>query len=47
MLSVKQGGIKVYFLSFWYDSTRDWIPVPRAIGEHPTHQTKGPVYVVK
>ena len=33
MLSVKQGGIKYYFLSLWYDSTWDWTPVSRAIGE--------------
>ena len=32
MLSVKQGGIKYYFLS--YDSTWDWTKVSRAIGEH-------------
>ena len=37
MLSVKHGGIKYYFLSLWYDSTWDWIPVSRAIGEHSTH----------
>ena len=34
MLSVKQGGIKYHFLSFWYDSTWDWTQVSRAIGEH-------------
>ena len=34
MLSVKQGGIKYYFLSFWYDSTWDWT---QTIGEHSTH----------
>ena len=33
-LSVKQGDIKYYFLSFWYDVTRDWTPVSRVIGEH-------------
>ena len=27
MLSVKQGGIKYHFLSFWYDSTWDWTTV--------------------
>ena len=37
MLSVKQGSIKYHFLSLWYDSTRDWIQVSRAIGEHFTH----------
>ena len=34
MLSVKQGGIKYQFLSFWYDSTWDWTPVSRTTGEH-------------
>ena len=34
MLSVKQAGIKYYFLSLWYDSTWDWTQVSRAIGEH-------------
>ena len=38
MLSVKQGGIKCHFLSLWYDSTWDWIPVSRTIGEHSTHE---------
>ena len=33
MLSAKQGGIKYHFLILWYDSTWDWIPVSRAIGE--------------
>ena len=42
MLNVKQGGIK-YSLSLWYDSTWDWNPVPRTIGEHSTHYTNGPV----
>ena len=37
MLSVKQGGIKYHFLSLWYNSTRDWTQVSRAIGEHSTH----------
>ena len=27
MLNIKQGGNKDYFLSLWYDSTWDWIPV--------------------
>ena len=35
MLSVKQGNIKYNFMSLWYDSTWDWTPVSRAIGEHP------------
>ena len=34
MLSVKQGDIKYYFLSLWYDSTWDWTQVSRAIGKH-------------
>ena len=40
MLSAKQGDIKYHFLSLWYDSTWDWIPVSRAIGEHSTQLTK-------
>ena len=27
MLSIKQGGIKYHFFSFWFDSTWDWTPV--------------------
>ena len=27
-------GIKYHFLSLWYDSTWDWTPVSRTIGEH-------------
>ena len=41
MLSVKQGGIKYHFLSLCYDSTWDWIPVSRAIGEHSTTKPMG------
>ena len=37
MLSVKQGGIMYYFLSFSCDSTWDWTPISRSIGEHSTH----------
>ena len=33
MLSVKQGGTKYHFLSLWYDSTCDWTPFSRTIGE--------------
>ena len=33
MLSVKQGAIKYHFSSLWYNSTWDWTPVSRAIGE--------------
>ena len=36
MLSVKQGGNKYHFLNLSYDSTWDWTPVSRAIGEHST-----------
>ena len=46
MLSVKQGGIKYYFLSLWYDSIWDWIVVSRAIGEHSTNNTNGSVKLV-
>ena len=35
--NVKQGGIKYYFLCFWYDSVWDWTPVSPAIDEHSTH----------
>ena len=34
MLSVKQEGIKYYFLSLWYDSTWDWTSVSQAIIEN-------------
>ena len=34
MLSIKQGGIKNHFLSFWYDLTWYWALVSRTIGEH-------------
>ena len=37
VLSAKQGGIMYHFLSLLYDSTWDWIPVSRTIGEHSTH----------
>ena len=37
MLSVKQGSIEYHFLSLWYDATRDWTQVSRAIGEHSNH----------
>ena len=40
MLSVKQGGIKYHFLSLWYDSTRDWTQVSRAIGEQSNYHNK-------
>ena len=38
MLSVKQVGIKYYFLSLWYDSIWDWTLVSRTIGEYSIHQ---------
>ena len=39
MLSIKQGGIKYHFLSFRNDSTWDWTPLSRTIGEHSSHLT--------
>ena len=36
MMSIKQGSIKYYFLSLWYDSTKDGTPVFRTIATH-TH----------
>ena len=36
-LSDKQGGIKYYFKSLWYDATWDWTQVSRNIGEHSPH----------
>ena len=44
MLSVKQGNIKYHFLSLWYDSTKDWTQVYRAIGEHFNYYAK--IYIV-
>ena len=41
ILSVNQGVIKYYFLTLWYDSTRDWTPVSRAIGENSTIKPMG------
>ena len=43
MLSIKQGGIKYHFLSFWYDSTWDWTPIYQTIGEHCNRYRNGPV----
>ena len=37
LLSLKQGGIKYYFKSFWWDSTWDWTQLSQNIGEHSTH----------
>ena len=39
MLSVKQDDIKYHFLSLWYDSTWDWTPISRSIGEYSTYLT--------
>ena len=41
ILSVKQRGIKYHFLSLWYDSTRDWTQIDRAISEPSTHLPSG------
>ena len=41
MLSVEQGGIKYHFLSVWHDSTWDWTPDSRTIGEHSTPLVNG------
>ena len=40
MLSAKQGGIRYHLSSLWYNSTWDWIPVSRTIGEHSKHYAK-------
>ena len=37
MATVKQVGIKYYFLSLWYDSTWDQTRVSWAIAEQTTH----------
>ena len=37
ILCVKRSGIMYHFLSFWYDTTLDWNPVSRTIGEQSTH----------
>ena len=37
MLSVKQEDIKYHFLSLSYESTRDWTPVLRTIGQDSNH----------
>ena len=38
ILSVKKRLIKYHFWSLWYDSTWDWTPVSRILGEHFTHK---------
>ena len=37
ILGAKQVSIKYRFFSLLYDSTRDWTPVSRAIGEQSNH----------
>ena len=37
MLSVKQGGIELHFLSLWYDLIWNWTQVSQTIGEHSNH----------
>ena len=37
LLSVKQGGIKYYFNSLWYDAIWDWTQDSRTIGKHSAH----------
>ena len=41
MLSVKQGGIKYYFLSLRYDSTWDWTLISQSFGEHSNQYVSG------
>ena len=36
-----QGGIKYHFLSLWYDSTWDWTPISKMIGEHSNYKANG------
>ena len=36
---------QVPFLSLWYDSTNDWTPISRTIGERSAHFTNGPLYI--
>ena len=40
MPSVKQGGIKYHFLSFWYGSTKDWTQISQAIEEEYNNSLK-------
>ena len=44
MPSVKQGAIKYQFWGLWYDLTRDWTPVSRAIGEHSNRRANTYIY---
>ena len=32
-----------FFVSLWYNSTWNWTPISRTIGEHSTHKTNEPV----
>ena len=43
ILIVKQVGIMYHFLSLWYDTTLDWTPFSRDIGEHFSRYTNSPV----
>ena len=45
MLSVKNSGIKYYFLSLWYDLNLNWTPVSRDVGEHSNHYANGLVKI--
>ena len=47
MRSVKQGVIKYHFLNLLYDSTWDWTPVSRTIGEHSYHYANIYIYILK
>ena len=40
MLSVQEASSTI-FLSLWYDSTWDWAPISRTIGEHFNHHANG------
>ena len=47
MLNIKQGSMKYHFWVFRMDSTWDWTPVSRTIGEHSTHLTYSPANASK
>ena len=44
-LSVKQGGIKYYFLSLWYHPTWDWTPSSQTINKHSNHYAYIYIYI--
>ena len=46
MLSVKQRGIKYYFLSLWYDSNEDWTHFSGTIAKHSYHYANWLVHYV-